>query len=337
MKEKLPPPPLELLELATGYQRSKTLFAAVDFALPTLLARRSLPLDEIAETLGVHLLAADRFLNACVSLGLVERVDGHYRNTAVAETYLVRGKPAYLGDLFARYDRTSYFVWTDLANRLRHWEPGVTDDDVPTDADQGEASMRAQHNLARLVGHAMAESYDFSRHTSLLDLGGGSAAMSISICGVHESLSAVVFDLPAVVPAAEEYIDEAGLGDRIRVETGNFKEDPLPEGFDVALLANLLSVSSEETNRELLARIHDALPPGGAVILSGWILDEGRTGPLIPVLFCLEDINWQAPDVERSAPTYTRWLAEAGFVEVEQLTYAPPSSMIVGRKKNSQG
>ena len=328
----MPRPPIELLELATGYQRSKTLFAAVDLALPTLLARRSLPRDEIAATLGVHPLAADRFLNACVALGLAEIVDGEYRNTVVAETFLVRGKPSYLGDLFARYDRTSYFVWTDLGARLRHWEPGATDESLPVDADQGEASLLAQHNLARLVGHALASTYDFGRHHTLLDLGGGSGALSMSACEASPGLSAIVFDLPAVVPAAERLVAEAGLADRIRVEPGNFKEDPLPEGFDVALLANLLSVSSEETNRDLLGRIHAALPEGGAVLLSGWVLDDARTSPLVPVLFCLEDIIWQAPDVERSAATYARWLEAAGFTSVECVPFCPPWSTIVGRK-----
>ncbi len=331
-RDDLPRPPLELLELATGYQRSKTLFAAVDFALPTLLGRRSLPLDEIARALEVHPLAADRFLNACVAAGLVERVDGEYRNTAVAETFLVRGKPAYLGDLFARYDRTSYVVWGDLATRLRHWEPGATDESLPTDADQGETSLVAQHNLARLVGHALAVEYDFSRHTSLLDVGGGSGAMSLGVCAAHPHMRATVFDLEHAAALAARYVGEAGLDDRIRVSAGNFKEDPLPEGFDVALLANLLSVSSEETNRELLGRIHSALPDGGAVILSGWILDDGRTSPLVPVFFCLEDIIWQAPDVERSTSTYTRWLADAGFAEIERVAFCPPWSMVVGRK-----
>jgi hypothetical protein len=331
-RNSLPRPPADLLELATGYQRSKTLFALVDFGLPTLLARRSLPLDEIARRLDVHPLAADRFLNACAALGLVERVDGEYRNTALAEVFLVRGKPAYLGDLFARYDRTSYFVWTDLAVRLRHWAPGESDASLPAEEDQGQGSMRAQHGLARLVGHALAESFDFSRHSTLLDLGGGSGAMSLSVCAEHDHMRAVVFDLPAVAPLAREYVREAGLGDRIRIEEGDFKEDDLPGGFDVALLANLLSVSSEETNRRLLARIHDRLPEGGAVVVSGWVLAQDRMSPLVPVLFCLEDIIWQAPDVERSAPTYERWLVEAGFVEVETSPYCPPWTMIVGRK-----
>jgi hypothetical protein len=334
MDEDRPPrPPSELLELATGFQRSKTLFTLVEFAVPTLLARRSLPLDEIARHLEIAPLAADRFLNACVALGLLERVDGEFRNTALSETFLVRGKPAYLGDLVARYDRTSYFVWTDMAARLRSWTPGETDATLPREADQGEASMRAQHGLARLVGRALAESFDFAPHRVMLDLGGGSGAMSIGVCSAHEHLRAVVFDLPPMAPLAEEYAREAGLEARIRVDAGNFKEDPLPEDFDVALLANLLSVSSEETNRRLLARVHERLPEGGAIILSGWILDEGRVSPVVPVLFCLEDIIWQAPDVERSAPTYERWLTEAGFVEIESRAYCPPWSMIVGRKR----
>jgi len=328
----LPRPPLELLELATGYQRSKTLFAAVDLALPTLLARTARTLEEIAATLEVHPLAADRFLNACVAIGIVERVDGAYRNTALGETYLVRGKPAYLGDLFARSDRTSYHVWTDLASRLRHWAPGETDTSLPVDADQGQASLDAQHNLAVLVGRALAETYDFGAHRTLLDLGGGSGAMSIAICAAHEHLHAIVFDLDSVATLATERVHDAGLAERVRVETGNFKEDALPAGFDVALLANLLSVSSVDTNRALLARIFAALPSGGGIILSGWILDDERTSPLVPVLFCLEDIIWRAPDVERSVSTYTRWLADAGFVDVATSPFSPPWRMVTGRK-----
>ncbi len=331
-ESKLPRPPVALLELATGYQRSKTLFALVEFNLPTLLARRSLPLAEIAHELKLHPIAADRFLNACVALGLLERVDGEYRNTALTEQFLVREKPAYLGDQFVKYDQASYPLWRDLAAKLRDWQPGATDAETPQDEDQGRESMRAQHNLALLVGHALGESFDFSMYRTMLDLGGGSGAMSLGVCGVHSELRAIIFDLPGITDLAEEYVRAGKMTDRITVRAGNFKDDALPDGFDVALLANLLSVSSEETNRELLRRLYTALPDGGACILSGWILDDTRTGPLVPVLFCLEDINWQSPDVERSASTYQSWLEEAGFTEIEHTPFCPPTSMIVGRK-----
>ena len=96
-------------------------------------------------------------------------------------------------------------------------------------------------------------------------------------------------------------------------------------------------MASEETNRALLRQIYERLPGGGALIVSGWILDDSRTRPLVPVLFCLEEINWRAPDVERTASTYAGWLVAAGFVRVEHKNYCPPTSMIVGRKPLARG
>jgi len=86
--ESLPHPPVELLDLATGYQRSKTLFALVEFGLPTVLAGRTLSLDQIARSLGIHQIAADRFLNACVALRLLDRAGTNFSNTVLSETFL---------------------------------------------------------------------------------------------------------------------------------------------------------------------------------------------------------------------------------------------------------
>lgn len=166
----------------------------------------------------------------------------------------------------------------------------------------------------------------------LLDLGGGTGAYSLAICQPYEHLRAVVFDLPPVARLASQFVAASGLHGRVEVCAGDFKEEELPAGFDVALLADVLSVASEETNRCLPREIYDRLPGGGTVIVSGWMLDDSRTGPLMPMLFRLEDINWRAPDVEHAASTYAGWLAEAGFVRVEHKTYCPPTSMIVGRK-----
>jgi SAM-dependent methyltransferase len=330
----LPPrPPLELLELANAYQRSKILFALIEFSLPTMLARRPLKLAEIAGALEIHELAADSFLNACVALGLLERAGDEYQNSALAGEFLVRGERGYLGDQFASYDRTSYPVWAGLVQNMRRWRPAATDADLPPEDDQGEAGMRDRHNLSLLVGHALGEAFDFSPFKRMLDLGGGTGAMSLSICERHVKLRSLIFDLPQVARVAREYIDERGMTDRIEVVAGNFKVDELPFDFDVALLANLLSVASPETNRKLFQRIYERLPEGGAIIISGYILDDGRISPLIPVLFCLQDINWQAPDVERDVSTYRGWLGAAGFVDVEHQTYCPPTSLLVGRKK----
>lgn len=333
LRPELPGPPIELLDLANAYQRSKILFALIELELPSLLARRPLKLEEIAASLAIHPLAAESFLNACVALKLLERTGEEYRNAHQSELFLVRGKESYLGDQFAGYERTSYPLWANLVQNLRRWQPGATDDELPPEDDQGEAGMRERHHLSLLVGHALGAAFDFSGFKQMLDIGGGTGAMSLSICARHTQLRSLVFDLPQVARLASEYVKESEAAARIEIVAGNFKLDELPVGFDVALLANLLSVASEETNRKLFKRIYERLPDGGAIILSGYILDDGRTSPLIPVLFCLQDINWQAPDVERDVKTYRSWLEEAGFVEIEHQAYCPPTSLMAGRKR----
>lgn len=318
-------PPLELLDLATGYQRAKTLFALIELEIPTMLAAGPLLCEEIARRTKLHPMAADRLLNASVALGLLARQGDLFANAPASARYLVKGTENYLGDYLLKHDRDSYPRWMTLVERLRRWTPGETvattsADDAPT----------AHHNLTLIVGAALAESYDFSAHALLLDIGGGTGAMSISICRAHPRLRAVVVDLPHVTKHAQRFIAEAGLADRIETYSADFKSDPLPTGFDVALLANLLSVASEEGNRRLFDALYERLPDHGAVIISGWILDDARTHPLLPVLFCLEDICWDAPDVERTASTYRRWLQAAGFQQIKCVEYFPPTSMLVG-------
>ena len=161
-----------MLDLATGYQRSKTLFVLIEFAIPTLLSTGARKIEVIAQGLEMDPVAARALLRAGVSLGLLENNGELYRNSALAETFLVKGKPTYLGDEFARYDHTSYPAWMDLASHLRQWRAGAADGDQPKKINYGPLGIRARHNLSRLVGHSLAEAYDFSKHRKLLDLGG---------------------------------------------------------------------------------------------------------------------------------------------------------------------
>jgi predicted O-methyltransferase YrrM len=232
-----------------------------------------------------------------------------------------------------RYQNRSYPQWQNLTAHLRDWKYGETADENPETGDQGADAMTEQHNLALLHGRALAENFDFSPFTHVLDLGGGTGAMSIGLCERLPFLRATVFDLPENIEKAKEMIAKKNLQDRIECVGGDVLKDALPENFDVALLANLLAVFDAETNKELFRRIYERLPAGGAALVSGWILDEARTSPAISVLFCLEDICWNAPDVERSFGVYRDWLKDAGFREIAVEAYFEPTKLISALKK----
>ncbi len=324
--------PNELLELAIGFQKSQVLFSFVELEIPKILNEKNLTAKELAEKLSIDKVAAERFLNACVVLNLLEKADENYKNTSLAEYFLVKGNEFYLGGQISRYKNRSYPLWENLTEKLKTWEYGETNSETPEEEDQGADSMAEQHNLALLHGYALAESFDFSTYKRVLDLGGGTGAMSIGLCKDYENLSARVFDLPENVKKAGEFIAKSNLQNRIETIGGDITKDDLPENFDVALLANLVSVFDAETNKNLLANIYNKLPENGVCIISGWILDEDRLSPEISVLFCLEDISWNSPDVEKSFNVYKSWLENAGFTRIEYKTYLEPTRFICAFK-----
>lgn len=324
--------PCELLELAIGYQKSQVLFSFVELEIPKFLHEGNLSAKQLAEKLSIDFLAMERFLNACVVAGLLEREKEIYKNTALAEYFLVKGSEFYLGGQIERYKNRSYPLWENLTEKLKTWKYGESNSETPEDEDQGADSMAEQHNLALLHGYALAKAFDFSNYKRVLDLGGGTGAMSIGLCENYENLKATIFDLPENVEKADEFISKSNLQNRIQTVGGDITKEDLPNDFDVALLANLVSVFDEETNKKLLADIYEKLPQNGACLVSGWILDEDRLKPEVSVLFCLEDISWNSPDVERNFGDYKSWLEEVGFTRIEYKTYLEPTRLICAFK-----
>jgi hypothetical protein len=328
-----PSSPAKLLELATAYQRSKILFEMIRLDLATLLARGPRSLEDIGSSVGVDPLAAERFLDACVALGLLVREEDSFRNAPDSQRFLVRGTPAFLGDALTRYDRVSQSTaWGEFDQRLRSWRAGSTESPISLEGAPRDGEFDGQHRLSLLAGEALGRALDLSAKHRLADLGGGTGAMSIALCERFTNLKAIVVESAEMVPVASAYVRERRLLERIGVREGDFVSGPLPAECDVVLLANVLSLFSVDGNRRLFGRIFEHLPAGGTLVLSGWMLDDHQTGATLPLLLSLEDIILRAPDVEHSTAEYADWLARAGFERIDRARYFEPMSYVVGHK-----
>ena len=320
-----------LLELATAYQRSRVLAVVLELEIPTRLATGSRSAAQLASDLDAHPLAIGRLLDAAVALGLLVRSGDCFADTPIAAAHLVKGRGDYLGDALLHSARASQ-AWSELGPRIRAWRPGPGTHRPSTEAAPVGAEIDGQHRLALLAGEALAEAVDLSAHRRLLDLGGGTGAMSIALCSRFEQLRAVIVERAGVAKEARVRVGAAGLRERIEVTSGDFVREPLPRGADAVLLANVLSMLDAGEVRALFARAYDALPTDGLVVITGWMLDEHATGPLLATLLSLADIALDAPDVERPWPIYAGWLAGAGFERIQGDTLDPPLSWLVARK-----
>jgi predicted O-methyltransferase YrrM len=301
-----------LLELMAAYQKSQVLFTFVELDIAGILSEKPLTAAEIARVKNVQPMA--------------------YKNSDISESFLIKDKEFYLGGQVERHRKRSSEVWAKLTESLKNWQYGDQEKSAPESDDQGAEAMAEQHNLALLHGFELGKAFDFSNRKRILDLGGGTGATSIALCKTYPKLESIVFDLPENIEIAREFVAREELQNRISLIGGDFKKDDLPDNFDAVLLANFMAVADAEENKQLLRNLHAKLPAGGACILSGWIMDDSRLAPELSVLFCLEDICWDAPDVERSESIYSQWLKEAGFTKIESKTYLEPTKMLYGFK-----
>jgi predicted O-methyltransferase YrrM len=335
------PSPASLMALSTGFWAFKALAAAHELDLFSRLAGGgSTTAAELATMLGLHLRPAEMLLTGCTSLGLLEKAAGRYRNTPVSEAFLVRGRPHYFGGWVEMADKRLYAGWGKLTEAIRTNRPTTWDPDVQSSLFDGEDPKmlslfwEAMHSLSTMTARALGAAVDFSAFARLLDVGGGSGAYDIELCRRYPGLRATVLDLPHVAEIAAEKVAHAGLSARVETRGGDFfGDEPFPAGHDVHLFSMILHDWDEAKNRALLRRSFDALPRGGAVVVSELLVNDEKTGPAPAALMSLNMLI--ETEGRNYTPTeYAGWMHEAGFHSVQTVWFEAPGAngAVIGRK-----
>src|SRR5215204_4092247 len=105
------PAPDAILQLGFGFAGSKALLSAVELGLFTTLAAGPLTGSALMATLGLQQRGTIDFLDALVSLDMLERAGGQYANTAATDMFLDRNKPSYIGGLLEMANARLYPFW----------------------------------------------------------------------------------------------------------------------------------------------------------------------------------------------------------------------------------
>src|SRR5208283_5200549 len=94
-----PATPAAIMQIGTSFMASKTLLSAVELGVFNTLANGPADLPTLQQKLGLHPRSARDFLDALVALGLLQRRNGVYSNTAETDLFLDKAKPSYMGGL----------------------------------------------------------------------------------------------------------------------------------------------------------------------------------------------------------------------------------------------
>jgi acetylserotonin N-methyltransferase len=328
-----------VLDLLEAFRRSKTMFAAVALGVFDILEPGPQPLADLARALKLHPDALERLLDACVGLQLLTRAGTAYENTPVASAYLCTRSPSRLTGYVGYSNAVMWKLWANLEDAIREgshrwpqtfgWDGAIFSHFFRTDEARREFLM-GMHGYGLISSPHVVTAFDLGRFRRLVDLGGATGHLAIAACQRYPNLQAVIFDLPAALPLAREVVDASPVADRVELSGGDFFEDGLPEG-DLFALGRILHDWAEPKILELLRRIFERLPHGGAVLIAEKLLDDDKRGPRwaqmqnLNMLVCTEG-------KERTLAEYESLLKRAGFAQIQGAKTPSPLDAVLAVK-----
>ncbi|HEV3469150.1 MAG TPA: methyltransferase [Pyrinomonadaceae bacterium] len=331
--------PGKIMQLGLGFWGSKTLLSAIELGVFTALADGPLDAEGLAARLGLHPRAARDFFDALVALGMAEREGGLYRNTAETDTFLVRGRPAYIGGMLEMANERLYPFWGSLTEGLR---TGLPQNEIKTggaglfesiygDPARLRLFLGAMTGLSMAASRAIAEKFPWGDYKNVLDVGGAQGGLLAQVCSAHPHLSGTNFDLPVVEPIFREYAAAHGLSERLGFHAGDFFKDPLPPA-EVITMGHILHDWDLDQKRALLEKAYRALPEGGALVVFEALIDDDRRENAFGLLMSLNMLIETPGGFDYTGADCSRWMREAGFRHTRVEHLAGPDSMVIGFK-----
>jgi acetylserotonin N-methyltransferase len=330
-----------LVEIANGFCRSQTFFTACKLGLFEELSHGPATAEDLSQRINIHPIGCRRLLMALANLGLVE-IDGDlFRNSELGR-FCTSAAEVPLAPVAALCD-PFYHMWEFLPDALREYSPrwqqalGTTAEQVFDALYEDPARLRRFLRMMNAYsvpqGLEIAARLDFTPYRCVMDVAGGSGGIAIQIGFKHPHLRGIIMDLAPVCKVAEEYIQASGLTGRYTTAAADLFKGPYPPGADVIVLGFILHDWSDDSCRKILRNCFEALPSGGALLVSEKVLNEDFSGAGFALLRDLMMLVACEPGArERSESEYRSLLEDAGFHNVEIIRLDAPRDLIVARK-----
>lgn len=315
----MPDPTAEqLLALGRAFTESRILLTAAELDLFTRLSARPLSPAEVTRQLHGDERAVTILLDALTALELLTKADGRYRCEPQLARLLAADQPSSVLPMLL-HSAGMWHSWTELTGIARGDRQALERAQVPRGGGSQKAFVGAMHVVAGPRADAVVAAIRPGAARVLLDIGGASGTYTLAFLRACPQMRATLFDLPPVIEWARERCQQAGLLDRITLVGGDFYEDELPAGHDLALLSAIIHQNSPAQNIALYRKVCRALVPGGRLVIRDHIMSPDRLRPPRGAVFAVnmlvrtEGGNVYTLDECRAA------LEQAGFERVRQI------------------
>ena len=254
-----------------GYRASQAVGLAVELAIPDRVADRAMTAGELAQATGSDEDSLARFLRGLCALGvLTEDEQGRFGPTPLSAC-LRSGQREHamarmtLSEGYAAWAELGHSVLTgkpayELVHGLPRWEHMAGS---PVARERFNAAMAAS---AQVDGRALSDACDLSEISTLVDIGGGRAALMAAVLTAQPKMRGVIVDLKPGLEGAPAQLDAAGVAGRCELVVGNFF-DSVPKDGDAYLLRWILHDWDDKHAAQIIKVCVEAMPPNGRLLV----------------------------------------------------------------------
>jgi 2-polyprenyl-3-methyl-5-hydroxy-6-metoxy-1,4-benzoquinol methylase len=328
--------PDRVLGLGNAFWVSQMMSAAAHYRFFTLIAKGHRTAAAIAKAAGTDPRGTRMVLDGLAAVDVIGKTRDGYTLPADTEAFLVEGRPGDLTPMFDVHTNLVWSKWGKLTEALK--DPEQVRQYI--DLDEAQAFfprlVRAILPLGLGPADALADYLGVGRSRKgvrVLDIGVGGGAWSMPFARRDPQSTITGFDLPETLKESRTIIAENGLTARYRFVEGNLLDaDFGSNAYDFVVLGNMCHGLTPAQNRDLFARSHRALVPGGQLVIADMIPNDERSGPPFPVLFAVNMFVMGGEDVY-TLPEYKTWLNETGYRDVRTFdTKRSHSPVIIAAK-----
>ena len=242
------------------------LHTAMDLGVFDTLAENSLNAGELSNTLNLNKHQTEAFAEVLVKLNLVEKDGERYSLPLMTKEYLVSSSPAYqkaMIDLTAQFDPVMEHMSEILQGKPtpmpenEHWSS------YETVKNMGQSSFNGLlQNAIKFIMNLP----EFPNFRQMCDLAGNHGFYTMALLDNNEQLHGTVYDMPNVVPAANQLIEDLGYSDRLQAVGKDLITDfPHEHTYDCVLTSHMLYAWKGRLE-DIFTKIHAILNPGGIFV-----------------------------------------------------------------------
>jgi len=318
----------DVLQSIRGFQESRIILTAIELDVFSHIKKEATA-QQVSQEIDTDYRATEMLLNALTALKLLKKKGDIYSCSEVALRYLTEGG-ADDSRLSLMHSVHLWNNWSYLTECVRKGTSVTLQKTNDHDENWVQAFIAAMDKHAKTRATQVVKAVGAVGINKMLDIGGGSGTYSIAFASANPHLQADIFDLPKVIPIAQEHINEAGLEKQIKTRIGDMYRDDFGSGYDLVFISSICHMNSPQQNIELLEKSYHALNPKGKIVIQDFILNADKTSPQIAAIFSLNMLVATKAGASYSDIEYKEWLQKTGFSSITFTLLEGPTDLIVG-------